>query len=565
MAGVRGFNDPNIKINQPLSPLADDGSTMSHWYLNYDNPSSSLLSECIDNVNPSWQDNRNAYNHGLNDMWAIAQSPHSIGYFKEQDIPTQFALAKNFVVADMYQSSIFSSTSPNRVVWASGSASVPGSPQNPDQGGFPYIDNWETVGCKADGSSCFPLKWKTAIEHYEDAGVDWMVYQDPNDNFDDNPWWWFQQFRDTSSSLYKKGSIGQSYETFLDKLKTGTLPELSILVPGASHSEHSGMGLPSAGAHLQDEVARAVLDSPAYARTALIISYDEGGGWYDHVPPYHSPRGTPGEWLEDPLDNTGYTFAGPGIRVPLYIISPWTRNGGVYTEHSDHTSQLQFIEKWQAAKGRNVVTDQMIHWRRENMADLTSAFNFQNPDYSKPDLPQAPPFRDFNVVCTERHGPTPPGYKGYNQKTAKRSAPSYHMEKGWKAVRGKLTEGRHLTMVMNEHALTRAHPDKRDGGVHATRAVENHDALEQHWVITAEAIGGDEFTVASSADGRHICHAGEMCGDKGNATVYTVGFEAGKGHTLWSKSKGQYMHIDENGEIGYSSDASHWNVFSVSY
>lgn len=103
MAGVRGFNDPNVNINAPLSPLSDNGGTMSHWYLNYDGDGSNMLSQCISNVNPSWQDNRKSYNYGLNNMWAIMQSPHSIGYFKEKDIPTQYALAKNFVVADMYQ------------------------------------------------------------------------------------------------------------------------------------------------------------------------------------------------------------------------------------------------------------------------------------------------------------------------------------------------------------------------------------------------------------------------------------------------------------------------------
>ncbi|KAJ6779932.1 hypothetical protein PWT90_05353 [Aphanocladium album] len=565
MAGVRGFSDPNVNINPLLSPLSDNGATMSHWYLNYDGDGNNLLSHCIDTVNPSWQDNRNSYNHGLNNMWALSQSPHSIGYFKEKDIPTQFALAKNFVVADMYQSSIFSSTSPNRVFWASGSSNIPGSPQNKDQGGFPYIDNWEPAGggCKDDGSSCFPLKWKTAVEFYEDAGVDWMVFQDPNDNFDDNPWYWFEQFR-RGGPLQSKAAQGESWDSFYDRLRTGNLPEISIVVPGASLSEHSGIGLPMDGGGLQDKIARAVLNSPAYPRTALIVSYDEGGGWYDHVPIFHSPRGTPGEWLEDPLDNTGYTFAGPGIRVPMYIISPWTRNGGVYTEHADHTSQLQFIEKWQAAKGRNVVTDQMVQWRRDNMADLVSAFNFDKPDYSKPDLPTAPPYKGYGA-CPSRSGPTPPGYKGYNQRTSKRSAPSYHMERGWKPVRGKLTEGRHLAMVMNDHALTHAHPNKRNGNIHATRAVENHDEPTQHWVISAEVIGGDEFTVMAWNDGRHICHESEMCGDRGNATIFTVGFEPGQGHTLWSKSMGKYMLVDEEGQIDYSDTASHWDIFSVSY
>jgi phospholipase C len=68
----------------------------------------------------------------------------------------------------------------------------------------------------------------------------------------------------------------------------------------------------------------------------------------------------------------------------MYIVFPWTCKGGVYTEHADHTSQLLFIEKWQEARGRNVTSNEIVHWRRESepMADLVNTFDFDSPDYS---------------------------------------------------------------------------------------------------------------------------------------------------------------------------------------
>jgi phospholipase C len=110
-----------------------------------------------------------------------------------------------------------------------------------------------------------------------------------------------------------------------------------------------------------------------------MLSYDETGGWGDHVTPYTSPNGTEGEWITDPYNtNFGLVPMGPGFRLPFYVVSPFTRGGNVFTEHADHNSQIMFVEKWLAAKGYNVTTEQMPEWRREHMSDLTKAFDFNN-------------------------------------------------------------------------------------------------------------------------------------------------------------------------------------------
>ncbi|KAJ4328121.1 hypothetical protein N0V84_001490 [Fusarium piperis] len=103
-------------------------------------------------------------------------------------------------------------------------------------------------------------------------------------------------------------------------------------------SEHASYS-PNDGSWLQRKVAKAVINSPKYSKTVLIASYDETGGWADH--------------LYDPYE-AGRTPTSPGFRVPFYMISPFTLNGGVYTEHCGHTWQLMFVEKWQAAMSRRM-------------------------------------------------------------------------------------------------------------------------------------------------------------------------------------------------------------------
>lgn len=175
-------------------------------------------------------------------------------------------------------------------------------------------------------------------------------------------------------------------EQFYKDAAAGTLPRVSIIIGPAELSEHPPYQ-PKDGAWLQQRVVDAVTQSPKYNSTALIISYDETGGWGDHVTPYHSPSGTEGEWIEDPYGKYGNVYTGPGFRVPFYIISPWTRGGIVYTEHADHNSQIKFVEQWLAAKGHNVKTKEMAAWRRANVADLVNAFDFDHPDYSIPNMP----------------------------------------------------------------------------------------------------------------------------------------------------------------------------------
>lgn len=141
-----------------------------------------------------------AYNDGLTNQWVIGNTPWSIGYFKQKDIPTHWSVAEGWTIADMYQEAVLAATDPNRIVWMSGTVNNPGTPTNANGSGGMILDNSATPGCEKPGLNCFPFTWKTVPEYWQEAGVTWQVYQDP-DNFEDNMLAYFQQYQKASSNV----------------------------------------------------------------------------------------------------------------------------------------------------------------------------------------------------------------------------------------------------------------------------------------------------------------------------------------------------------------------------
>jgi phospholipase C len=130
------------------------------------------------------------------------------------------------------------------------------------------------------------------------------------------------------------------------------------------------------------------LNPAQWAKTALFVTYDENGGFFDHVPPVTAPPGTPGEYITAPAVPDPAlvgAFPGPiglGFRVPMLILSPFSRGGFVSSDLFDHTSILRFLETRFGAEVPNLSA-----WRRATVGDLTSAFNFAAPNQSIPNLP----------------------------------------------------------------------------------------------------------------------------------------------------------------------------------
>jgi phospholipase C len=171
----------------------------------------------------------------------------------------------------------------------------------------------------------------------------------------------------------------------------GTLPQISWVVNNQFFSEHP-VTAPSNGAYFLNALLNALnADPEVFDSTLVIIDYDENDGQFDHVPPPMPPQGEFDEFYNSgTLTSYGVTAPLPvgfGFRVPLILISPWTRGGWVTSEVADHTSVLQFLEKWTQAIGHPATCPNISPWRRQVAGDLLNAFDFGSPVYGMPPLP----------------------------------------------------------------------------------------------------------------------------------------------------------------------------------
>jgi len=159
----------------------------------------------------------------------------------------------------------------------------------------------------------------------------------------------------------------------------------------------------------------------------LLVNFDENDGFFDHVPPPAAPSvlswsadpasrvfagastvDTTGEYheVENPLSPAPDTLHWPyglGPRVPMYVVSPFSKGGWVNSQVFDHTSVLRFLEQRFGVMEPNISA-----WRRAVCGDLTSAFNFANPNNSTAFLAQLPDTRALADRTRALGNPTKP-------------------------------------------------------------------------------------------------------------------------------------------------------------
>ena len=190
-----------------------------------------------------------------------------------------------------------------------------------------------------------------------------------------------------SYSLHRYSNAINEFEKDLSE---DNLPQVSWVIAPTSRSEHA-TNHPAAGEDYTARLLKKLEENPAvYEKTAFILNYDEGGQFFDHsfppTPPMSAADGESTVSTDGEVNNNVKTDEpapiGLGFRVPLLIVSPWTRGNIVYSEVTDHTSVIQFLEK-----KFDIECPLISPWRRAMTGDLLGAFDFANPDYSWPELP----------------------------------------------------------------------------------------------------------------------------------------------------------------------------------
>lgn len=205
-----------------------------------------------------------------------------------------------------------------------------------------------------------------------------------------------------------KVPAGDILHQFRTDVKNGELPTVSWIVSPENFSDHPGA--PWYGAWYISEVMDILTQNPeVWKKTIFILCYDENDGYYDHVPPPVPPNpnvpasGKVSEGIDPAIEfvtfeqdkigrlekNARESPVGLGYRVPLVIASPWSRGGTVCSQVFDHTSILQFMEKFLSHKtGKKIEESNISAWRRAVCGDLTSVFKpYHGEKIALPEFP----------------------------------------------------------------------------------------------------------------------------------------------------------------------------------
>lgn len=439
LRGVRGFHDRfPIPVEGGRRVWSQQGleGIVEPFYLN----GGAMNAALIPSMPHQYSDAQAAWGQGRLDQWPRFKTPVSMGYYTRKEAPFQYALADAFTLCDAYHCSVMGATSPNRIMFWSGANSDPALRAKREfaddaTAEITNLRGWVTGSLPQPGYIYrgSPLKWPTLPELLERAGVSWKIYQNPNDNWNGlmHGGLAFDGFRSASadSAIYRKGMFDHSLERLAGDVKRNALPSVSWILPTPLESEHPGA--PSSAmraAHFIERVLMALTSNPAsWSRTALFITFDENDGLFDHVPPPAIPsvngdgsfagastvsldgmyfKDDTGSYLHPEDSNReALRVIGPGPRVPMYVVSPWSRGGWVNSQVFDHTSMAMFLER-----RFGIRVDAISPWHRAICGDLTSAFDFAEPEaFDIPPLPSTAEYEDVERSARKLPVAAPPG------------------------------------------------------------------------------------------------------------------------------------------------------------
>jgi phospholipase C len=265
----------------------------------------------------------------------------SIGYYDDNDLPYYWTIADEYVLFDRFFTSAKGGSVPNHFYWVTG---TPGNPEN----GTLLPEGFDHVPTIFDSLEAAGVSWKFYVQNYDPA----ITFRNPEAGDRGSQIVWvpilnYNRFLD-DPNLFSKIV---PFEEFYSDLENGTLPEVAYMVPSGA-SEHPP-GSIQAGERFVRSIITALKRSSVWESSAFTWTYDDWGGWYDHVAP---PQ----------VDDWGY-----GFRAPALLVSAYAKQGYIDSTELDFTSVLKFIE---------------MNWDLEPLAErdqqansLENAFDFDSP------------------------------------------------------------------------------------------------------------------------------------------------------------------------------------------
>jgi phospholipase C len=325
-----------------------------------------------DQPNQEWEQAHIQFDGGRNDGFVKSKSgPVAMGYWTGQDLPWAYSLAATFPLADRWFAPVLGQTQPNRR----------------------YLMAATSAGMVDDilPENLIPPPAGTIFGRLDAHRISWRNYH--------------ASFPPTSylflgDAIRDHASVVPVAQFFADAT-SGNLPGFAIIDPDFGRSSEENPQNIVHGEVFAASVVQAVMGSPAWPHTLLVWTFDEGGGYYDHVPP---PEATAPDAIPPLPPARHYDgFARYGFRVPAVVVSPWSRPGHVTSVVHDHTSILAMVErKWNLPP---------LTRRDAAAADLSDFLDLTRPAFGDPPRLAEPLAGPAQTAC-ETAGPgqiPPPG------------------------------------------------------------------------------------------------------------------------------------------------------------
>ena len=427
LSGVRGFGDPRVVSLPSGKPVWYQPDTDGGYTLPFHPTAPNLGLQFLGDLAHDWKTTHDAWNEGNYDRWVPTKGNLTMAHLTRADIPFHYALADAFTVCDAYHSSLMGSTYPNRLHMWSGWVGNDGL-----QGG-PALDN-------SSGYS-----WSTFPEQLEKAGISWRIYQDQGHGLDVSNNWGndadpyignygcntllrFDQYQDaapgtplfesarTATNALDSGTLDTLFDLFRQDVLANRLPQVSWIVAPEAFTEHPNWPA-DYGAWYVSQILDALTANPeVWSKTVFLLTYDENDGFFDHVvpptPPQSRAQGLSNVALTHEIFTGNSEFsAGPyglGMRVPMIVISPWSKGGWVNSEVFDHTSMIRFIQARFGQGSAELSDTNITPWRSAVTGDLTSALQFANPSVGATSLPSTTSYAPLDRTRHPDYRPAPP-------------------------------------------------------------------------------------------------------------------------------------------------------------
>ena len=337
---------------------------------------------CIEVTSPGWNethffvDRKSSGSFGM-DFWVRQQSDsqhstvdprytRSLGYYTEQDLPYYYELATQFATSDRWFASVLGPTIPNRMYLFTASS-------------FGFI--------RPDPDPHHPLyTQKTIFQLLNENGISWRYYYQSGDVYLAQ----FDLWNDPVSQG-KVRNIAEYYSILADPNADRLLPQVVFIEQAASAqlNEHpdNKWGMQPGAANTK-KIVDALMNSAAWSHSALLYTYDEGGGLLEHTPPFnvHAPDNTPPNFTSGDI-GTWDQFTFSGLRTPMIVVSPYAKKNFVSHTPRTATSILKFIE---TRFGLPSLTN-----RDANEDSMLEFFDFDNPPWmTPPTMPDQPWYCD---------------------------------------------------------------------------------------------------------------------------------------------------------------------------